>query len=444
MVVCSAVQCLLEVLLPRGNSSVKPVIQDVTLAVIMQHAPMLRVICTLGDALPILLTSQQATVGVHYVLVTNISIENNSLVIHNPKDDSSACGTWFRAISSKIGWSFTWHHYGTQPDSDTCGFHVVMLAMQWCNANQLTGQLPRWFLTYCASVLQLCADDTSSVRSTVNTFQGWAYEDALREYDEPVDWAMTEAGPLPTITNGYIEAAIHSHQYMPSSSSNSGMASPSNDAQPPHSSTGKKCGTKEKATGAKPQTARPPAGTTRRIPKSRKTNMPRRTRTCEPPPYQSHGQPPPNSGQEGTPNSRKRSSKKRSSNSDSGPRSKKGRTTDHEESNRGRKRSTLSCPADSTRQEPPKARRRQQQRPVNHATLSEKEIKECLNLVTDENLSRRQRREHALHFLGAAYSTQVTLEYRTLSFQLRPDKNPSDALAKQRFKVLGCAGDMFR
>ena len=33
---CAAVQCLLEVLLPQGNSSVKPVIQDVTLAVIMQ------------------------------------------------------------------------------------------------------------------------------------------------------------------------------------------------------------------------------------------------------------------------------------------------------------------------------------------------------------------------------------------------------------------------
>ena len=32
---CAAVQCLLEVLLPQGNSSVKPVIQDVTLAVIM-------------------------------------------------------------------------------------------------------------------------------------------------------------------------------------------------------------------------------------------------------------------------------------------------------------------------------------------------------------------------------------------------------------------------
>ena len=50
---CAAVQCLLEVLLPQGNSSVKPVIQDVTLAVITQHPPTSRVVYTLGDALPV-------------------------------------------------------------------------------------------------------------------------------------------------------------------------------------------------------------------------------------------------------------------------------------------------------------------------------------------------------------------------------------------------------
>ena len=41
---CAAVQCLLEVLLPQGNSSVKPVIQELTLAVIMQHLPTSRVV----------------------------------------------------------------------------------------------------------------------------------------------------------------------------------------------------------------------------------------------------------------------------------------------------------------------------------------------------------------------------------------------------------------
>ena len=162
--------------------------------------------------------------------------------------------------------------------------------------------------------------------------------------------------------------------------------------------------------------------------------MPQRTRTCEPPPYESHRQPPPKSGQEGNATPRNHSSKKRSCNSKSGPSSKKGRT-DHEESSRGRKRSTSSRPSDSTCQEPPKARRQQQQRPVYHATLSEKEIKQWLTLVTDENLSRRQRREHALHFLGATHSTKVTLQYRTLSLHLHPDKNSSDALAN--FSTLG-------
>ena len=443
---CSAVQCLLEVLLPQGNCSVKPVIQDVTLAVLMQHAPTSRVVYTLGHALPVLLTSQHSTVGVHYVLVTDISIVNNTLVIHDPEDHASTCGAWFRAIMSKMGWSFTWHHYGTQPDSDTCGFCVVMLAMQWGQTNRLTGQLPGWFSTYCASVLQLFADDTSSLRSTVNTFQDWAYEGALTEYDEPVDWAMTEAGPLPTVTNSDIEAATHSHQYMASSLSNSasGPSSTSNDPLPPHPSTRKKCGTSKGTTGATPQTTPPQTTPTRKIPKSRKTNMPPRTQICEPPPYRSHRQPPPKSGQEADQTSRKHSSKKRSSNSESGPRSKKSRPEDHEESNTRRKRSTSSRPSESTSQEPPTTKQRQQKARVNHATLSEKEIKMWLILITDDNLSRRQHREHALHFLGAADSTLVTLQYRTLSLQLHPDKNPSHALAKQRFQVLGCARDIPR
>ena len=234
-----------------------------------------------------------------------------------------AHGFW--AIMSKMGWLFTWHHYGTQPDSDTCGFRVVMLAMQWCQTNRLTGQLPRWSLTYCASVLRLFAEDKSSLRSTVNTFQDWAYEDAWREYDEPVVWAMTEGGQLPTVTNGDMEAAIHSLQYMASSLSNSasGPSSTSNDLLPPHPSTRRKSATSKGTAGATPQTTLSQTAPTRKIPKSRKTNMPPRTRTCEPPPYWTHRQPHPKSGQEDDQTSRKHSSRKWSSNSESGPRSKK-------------------------------------------------------------------------------------------------------------------------
>ena len=130
-----------------------------------------------------------------------------------------------------------------------------MLAMQWCQTNRLTGQLPRWFLTYCASVLQLFADDTSSLRSTVNTFQDWAFEDALREYDEPVDWAMTEGGPLPTVSSSDMEAAIRN----PPSNSASGPSSTSKAPQPPHPSTRRKSGTSKGTTGAnhKPHRHRP-------------------------------------------------------------------------------------------------------------------------------------------------------------------------------------------
>ena len=112
----------------------------------------------------------------------------------------------------KVGWSFLWHHYGTQPDSDTCGFRVVMLAMQWCAAKTLTGQLPRWFLAYCASILQMFAVDSTTLRSTVNTFQDATYEDALTMYDEPVIWAMTECGALPDVTDAELDADSSEHQ----------------------------------------------------------------------------------------------------------------------------------------------------------------------------------------------------------------------------------------
>ena len=111
----------------------------------------------------------------------------------------------------KIGWSLLWHHYGTQPDSDTCGFRGVMLAMQWCVAKTLTGQLPQWFLAYCASIFQMFAVDSTTLRSTVNTFQDATYEDALTMYDGPVIWAMTECGALPNITDAELVAETSEH-----------------------------------------------------------------------------------------------------------------------------------------------------------------------------------------------------------------------------------------
>ena len=133
------------------------------------------------------------------------------LVIHDSKDASSECGALFRVMLKKLGWSFVWHHYGTQPNSDTCGFRVVMLAMQWSAAKTLTGQLPRWFLAYSASILQLFAVDSTTLRSAVNTFQDATYENALTMYDEPVIWAMTECGALPDVTDAELDAHTSEH-----------------------------------------------------------------------------------------------------------------------------------------------------------------------------------------------------------------------------------------
>ena len=130
----------------------KPVSIDKQLAQLTPHFPTLSLICTQKRALPLLLTSRNSTIGVHYVLVTDFQVDCKSLVIHDSKDASSERGALFRVMLKKIGWSSVWHHYGTQPDSDTCGFRVVMLGTQWCAAKTLTGRLPRWFLAYCASI----------------------------------------------------------------------------------------------------------------------------------------------------------------------------------------------------------------------------------------------------------------------------------------------------
>ena len=65
----AAVQSLLEVLLPPGTTSVKPVIIDMQLAQLMRHFPTLSLICTEKCALPLLLTSRNSTIGVHALCV---------------------------------------------------------------------------------------------------------------------------------------------------------------------------------------------------------------------------------------------------------------------------------------------------------------------------------------------------------------------------------------
>ena len=89
------VQCFLEVLLPPGTTSVKPVMIHMPLAQLMPHFPTLSLICMEKCALPLLLTSRNSTIGVHYVLTTDLEVDRNSLVIHDSKDASSECGAMF-------------------------------------------------------------------------------------------------------------------------------------------------------------------------------------------------------------------------------------------------------------------------------------------------------------------------------------------------------------
>ena len=150
-----------------------------------------------------------------------------------------------------------------------------MLAMQWSTSMQLTGQVPCWFLEYCASVLQMFAKDSSTLRSTVCTFQNCMHENALIENDEPVDWAMTACGPLPTVTDAGIHAAIRNRQWSSSSSFNTicGKASLSGTTKPGHSSTNKQSTTKSQPRKSSAPSASPPVRPTKKIPLLARTCM---------------------------------------------------------------------------------------------------------------------------------------------------------------------------
>ena len=457
----AAIQCLLEVLLPPRTTSVKPVIIDMQLAQRMRHFPTLSLICTQKCALPLLLTSRNSTIGVHYVLVTDLQVDCKSLVIHDSKDASSEGGALFRVMLKKIGWSFLWHHYGTQPDSDTCGFRVVMLAMQWCAAKTLMGQLPRWFLAYCASILPMFAVDSTTLRTTVNTFQDATYEDALTMYDEPVIWAMTECGALPDVTDAELDADTSEHHWTcspqatnrgpshPTVGNNEAHPNPSQTHQAPRSETsGSKGGASTKPTpnttqkSGRPSPATPTAKPSRRVPKSRRTTMPARHQPPSQAPYRSQPDPPQGGRGKSTNTEDNHSSRKRTSQQSSGPHSKRQHATGSEQRG-GRKRPQPHQDPTAPSNEPPRSRPRAERAPVDHLALSKREITEWSTRITDENTSLRRRKAHALHFLGAHDATAVKGEYRSLSLLLHPDKNRADPMATGRVKVLGAAKDLF-
>ena len=136
------------------------------------------------------------------------------------------------------------------------------------------------------------------------------------------------------------------------------------------------------------------------------------------------------------------SSRKRTSQQSNGPHSKRQRATGSEQ--RGsRKRPRPHQDPTAPSSEPPWSRPRATGSPVDHLALTKREITEWSTRITDENTSLRRRKAHALHFLGAQDATAVKGQYRSLSLLLHPDKNRTDPMATEKFKVLGAAKDLF-
>ena len=79
---------------------------------------------------------------------------------------------------------------------------------------------------------------------------------------------------------------------------------------------------------------------------------------------------------------------------------------------------------------------------MDHLALTKREITDWSTRIRDENTNLRQRKAHALHFLGAQDATAVKGQYPSLSLLLHPDKNRTDPMATERFKRLGAAKDL--
>ena len=136
------------------------------------------------------------------------------------------------------------------------------------------------------------------------------------------------------------------------------------------------------------------------------------------------------------------SSRKRESQQSNGPHSKRQRATGNEQ--RGsRKRSQPDQNPTAPSNEPPRSRPRAERAPVDHLALTKRDFTEWSTRIKDESTSLRQRKAHALHFLGAQDATAAKGQYRSLSLLLHPDKNRTDPMVTERFKVLGAAKDLF-
>ena len=145
-----------------------------------------------------------------------------------------------------------------------------------CTTIQLMGQPTCSFLQCCASVLQLFATYSSTLRSRVYAFHDNMHEDALNEYDEAVHRAMTECATLPIVADAETHAASHIHEWrsLPPSTAGSCTGSPSHNIKLAHTSSNKAHIAKTQKRGSFAPWASPQLWPTKKIPKTKK-HLPR-------------------------------------------------------------------------------------------------------------------------------------------------------------------------
>ena len=203
----------------------------------------------------------------------------------------------------------------------------------------MTEHTPRWFLAYCASIIQFFGVDSTALRSTVYMFQEATYEDALTMYDRPVIWTMTKCGALPDSTDAKLHAATSVHHWTcrpqatnrrpsyPKVGNNEFHLNPSqtHGAQPFQKLESTGGASEQPGPNRTQMPTRPSPSTAKssgRVPKSRRTTMPARHQPRSQAPYRSQPQPAQGGHTKSTNTDQNHGSRRRTSEQSNGPRSK--------------------------------------------------------------------------------------------------------------------------
>ena len=412
--------CLMEIVKPPRAVRFGVVIQDSQLLMLLRDASQTSAFFPCACCTPVLLTSSEALSGVHYVLLTNVNAATRSLVVHDSKGRSSKCGKYFKAMLHRLGWTSHWNSYGTQHDQDSCGFRTVFMAMQVWSKRRVTGQLPRWFIAFCATTLQLFANNNSCVNSTIDRFDEGYFEDASSWYDQAVSDNSSSRGSLPALTP---------KDYAAAKQAQGGPSRPADTARgiPPKAPTKKK----------KPNTL-----PTRRVPKNKKRAMPQRTSAKDVPPTRSRAgkaDPPPHKrtrtdtgpkqGNNQEDKKEEEQEEEEEEQEEDTPEEDTSRGRRHKQEKRKRQEHTTSSDGNS-------GPRRQTSRPLDLAAATEVDLDQWINELGRSDGVRQRRRALAIRVLGTSNPDEARRNYRMLAIQFHLDKNTQDPLAIKRFQLL--------